>query len=363
MATLGRVGGFLITDEKVRKKLSDRMFHAAMENSKWSQFMGTGDDSVIKTQEELGIEEGASVIMRFRGLVRGEGITGDTEFSGNEDNLPYLKQKVEVELIGNSLKSEGRLSRQRDAINFRADATEGLTDWATNKMDKIIYNRMSTNPTNRLIAGTKDDNNVANLTNASVFTTADISHAKYLATRGFKTAGAGNPLVAAHRIPPFKAQSAQNGGLMTMRKFYVLKVGSQQANDLRQDTDWIQAQRELGLSNLQFTSMLGIWEDVIVIEDGTEHTDYAGIIESDNGAVYYENALFLGRTAMLMPMDGNLQYWEDEVDMGRKMAVGVDWVFGLSKTKFEGTRDDETDTSWHNQDFGGIVISSYARDV
>lgn len=360
----GITGGFALTDNESVKKYAKDITVATMQDSKWLPFMGANDNSIIKTKKEIGVKEGGNVKMRFRALVRGAGITGDTDFEGNEDVMPYLYQSVDMELVGNALKSPGRLSDQSDALDFRSDAKSGLSDWGADKMDRIIYTRLSDSSTNICISGHYTVNTKATLTTSDTFSTADIDEMMTRAKKGVDHAGTAVP-----RLRPVKTMMYDGKIIRLKQPMFLLKIGSKSAQDLRSDTSWEGAHQSAGVrgdSNAIFTGQLGVWNGVIVVEDGTQTTEYAGIIPAADGGsganLAYEKNLFLGATSALMPMDGMFKYWEENIDAGRKLRIAIDRVFGFQKTKWTAStgNTDGVGTVYHNKDYGVIVNYAYA---
>ncbi len=360
----GITGGFAIYDPETLIRYAREITVAYMEESKWTPFMGQSDTAVIKTGLATQPREGGVVRMRMRGLLRGSGITGDTEFAGNEDSMAYLYQNVVLELIGNAVKSPGRLQEKIDAINFRTDAQEALKDWMTWKMDKIIYERLSANPTNVVVSGNYNTNSASALTTADTFSTADINEMVKRAKLGVDHAG--NPVP---KLRPVRTFTYRNKIITLKQPFYILKLGSYSAQALREDPAWREAMLNAlprSDDNPVFTGMLGVWNGVIVIEDGTETQDYAGIIRKTDGGsggnLPYEVNLFLGATAGLMPFDEGVKYWEEDIDAGRKLRIGVDRIFGFAKTKYTASANntDGQASTYYNKDYGVIVNYAYA---
>lgn len=348
-------GSFSPDDPKVQVKVAKKMSVAYMQDSVWMWAMGTDDNSIIKVQKLLGKKEGEKVICRFRGLMRGEGITGDSDFEENEDGIPYLKQENTCVLFGNSTKTPGRISEQRDALNYANDAASGLQDWATDRQDRRIFSILCTSPTRVIVSNKQYKILPTDADATSKFSLDDIREARLHASNGLKNSG--TAYTATARVRGYKMKMDSNHGVPQKRWWYVLLLGAYSALNLREDTEWIDAQKRRS-DNLQFTGLLGVWEDVIVIEMGNESDDYAGI-KTVSSTVELEQNLFLGATAALVPYDEGLTWWQEKIDSGRKRRYGVDRIWAPGKTKWQGTREDEIATSFHNEDYGVISIYSY----
>lgn len=370
---------FVQTDPLVRVEHGREITVNYTEQSIFNPLMGSSNDAIIKT--EL-VENGLSasvVTMHMRGLVRGAGVEGNTDFDANMDSLEYLSQDVAYEVIGNAIPSKDRRIESKTAAdNFRSDAKDGLTDWMRDVSERTIVSRLSQDCTNIVACNAATGFDVSNVTTGiaagDFFNTLAIDEAKRRATLGVDGAGARHP-----RIRPYRLKVSENNGIPVYETFYVMMIGTNAVTHLREDPIWREEQKyaaERGISHNFFTGQLGIHNGVILIDGGAWTDEYAGIANS--GVNAYRGAssmggyagtsgntteinLFLGATAGLLPMDEGFNYYEEDYDMKRKMKIAVDRGWAFQKTRYMGKTEAQKALAWHNKDYGVIaVVSSIA---
>lgn len=344
------------------------------EQSLWNPFMGTSNDSIIKT-ELAESKTDKTVTMHMRGLVRGEGVEGNTNFENNEDTLQYLHQDVSYELWGNSIASKDRrIDSKTAADNFRGDAKDGLSDWARDTSDRIITSRLSSDCTNIVACSSANgfyagENDTSSIKAGDVFNTQAIDQALLRATKGLDGTGSRHP-----RIRPYIMKVSENNGIPVYEKYYVMMVGTHSAAQLREDPIWRDEQKyaaQRGVNHVFFTGQMGIHNRCIMIDGGAWTKEYAGIMTSESGIykgssdmgiyagasdIETEINLFLGATAGLLPMDEGFSYYEEDYDYGRKMKVAVDRGWAFEKTRYRGKTLEEKELVWHDKDYGVIAV-------
>jgi N4-gp56 family major capsid protein len=363
---------YTLSDAKVKHSLSRDITVAVINESRFAQFIGMGNNALIKTQKEDGLSGTAT--MKFRGLIRNGGVSGDEDFDTNEGSLTYLSQTVGLESSGNSVKSgkSVKILSQVHFENFREDAKDGLTESETDKMDRRIYARMTDGATNIVASGNHTDLTTGSIAAGDVLTVADVEEAARRAREGKLANGS-----AAPRLRPIKTIVSKDAhGIEVKREIFVMFVGSRSAYNLKQDPAW-QAKQEaaadLGMGSFIFSSQLGVIDDVVLVQHSTNSSEYAGIYTSaDTGidgqdfsgfagasSLKTEINLFCGANAMLMPMDTGYNYYEDKYDMDRKVKVAVDRLYGLAKTHYVGKAGTtEVDSIYHDKDYGVIAVVS-----
>ncbi len=364
---------FTLSDNKVVHSLIKEITTAVINESRFVQFIGMGNNAIIKTQKEDGLSATAS--MKFRGLIRNGGVTGDADFDTNEGSLVYLAQTVPLESSGNSVPSGKtiKILTQIHFENFREDAKDGLTESETDKMDRRIYSRMTAGCSNIVASAHPTDLDTANIAAGDVLTVADVEEAARRAREGKD--GAENDVP---RLRPIKTIVSKDAhGIEVKREIFVMFVGSKSAYNLKQDPIWLakqEAAADTGITSGVFSSQLGVIDDVVLIQHSTASAEYAGIYTSaDTGidgqdfsgyagadALKTEVNLFVGANAMLMPMDTGYTYHEDKYDYDRKAKVAVDRLYGLAKTHYmaKAGNTEEEASIYHDNDYGVIAVVS-----
>ena len=368
---------FTLSEPGVRKDIARSITEAYIEGSIFEQFIGTGDNAPIKTQNETGNTNGL-VDMRLRANIRTGGVKGNEDFETNRGKLGNLYQQLILEVHGNSVESgeDVKLLNQTQFINFRDDAKDGLTEQETDKLDRIILSRATADCTCIVAAGHRTDITTANITATDYATVADIRDVIATAKSSKHKDGSKKP-----KIKPYKTiLTTDTHGVQVKRKIYLMFVGEATAFNLKQDPAWAEAQQsasDIGLGSPIFTGQLGVIDDCVLLDIGTVTEDYAGIYTSaDTGFdgqsfAGYKGAagakteinILMGATAMLMPMDSGFNYYEEDYDMKRKARIGIDRQLAIQKAKFVGKKAHEIASSFHNKDFGIVAfVASAAKN-
>lgn len=368
---------FTLTELGVRQTIAKDVTTAMVEDSIFNQFIGTGANAPIKTQDETGNLEGMATI-RLRGNIRSGGVKGNADFDTNRGKLINLYQKVVLDTYGNSVESGENIKilNQAKFINFRDDAKDGLTEGETDKFDRIVLSKASDACTCIVPEGHVGDVNTNNMVATDVATVAGVQ--RVIAQAKSAKDEAGNPKP---KITPFKTIVTEDThGVKIKRKIFIMFIGEATAYNLKQDPEWEEKQKaasDIGLGSPIFTGQLGVIDDCVLIDIGTVSDEYAGIYTSaDTGfdgqdfsiyagaaGIKTEINILMGATAMVMPMDDGYNYYEEKYDMDRKARVGVDRNMGIEKAKFVGKTAEEQASPYHNKDFGVIAYVASAQKV
>lgn len=370
--------GFVVNDPSQKVKWGQSVTVNSTSRNIFNPLMGKSDDHIIKTDIKFKSAEDANIAeMTMRGLVRGDGVRGNTEFNDNTDNLDYLHQEFRLEILANSIKSRDKRLESGSAVSsFRDEAMAGLEDWAADRSMRYMFGRLSENCTN--IVACKSGNDVYNTNGTSdivagdFMSTAAIDRLLLLATTAKDSTGARAP-----KIRPYMVKTVNKEGIEIYLSRYVLMLHSEQVEQLVQDPVWKDAQkqaRERGDSNPIVSGEIGTYRGVVVVDGGAWTTEYAGCVSSSTadmdgvcggfniyaGSGGYETrvGLFLGATAGMIAMDTGFQYYEDTYDMGRKIQVGIDRAWAFQKTRFKGITAAQKELVWHDKDYGVIACVS-----
>jgi len=363
-------GLFSLTEVGVKTEIAKDVTLAVVEDSIFNQFMGTGANAPIKTQDETGNIKGLADI-RLRANLRSGGVKGNADFDTNRGTLLNLYQRVALDTFGNSVESGEaiKISNQVKFISFREDAKDGLTESETDKMDRIILSRACADATCIVPAGHRGEINTSSIKTTDYLTVADVEEAVSVAKSAKDAQGNPKP-----KITPYKTiMSTDMHGVKVKRKIYLMFVGEASAYNLKQDPRWEEKQKaaaDIGINSTLFTGQLGVIDDCILIELNTVTDEYAGIYTSSDTGFdgqdfsVYEGAssaeteinVLMGATAMVMPMDDGFNYYEEKYDMDRKARVGIDRNMAIEKAKFVGKTPAEIASPYHNKDFGVLIL-------
>lgn len=339
------------------KLWAKKTFQEALADTFYAKFLGESSSSLIQLKNEFKKGPGDRITVGLRMQLTGDGVQGDGTLEGNEEALATFSDNVFIDQLRHAVRSAGKMSEQRVPFEVRNEAKEGLKDWWTNRLDTWFFNQLGgftaaldTRYTGNQLALAPDANHqifaaaVANdqsLTSPNVFTLDMIDRAKETA-KTLNQQGTPAPLIRPLRIDG--------------EEMYAAFLHPYQATDLRKDSRWVAIQQALLTGgridkNPIFTGALGIYNNTILYEASRVPM---GVNSTTNVAVpTVRRAIFCGAQAGIMAYgknggDSEMDWNEELFDYGNQLGVEAGMIAGLKKTRF------------NNQDFGTIVMSSYA---
>lgn len=108
-----------------------------------TKFTG-GTDSVIQRITELTkTEKGEKVIMHLLADLVEDGVTGDNQREGFEEEMKTYNDTVTIDMISHGLRQKGKLAEQKTVVGFRENAKERLAFWLANRMDQLAFLTLS----------------------------------------------------------------------------------------------------------------------------------------------------------------------------------------------------------------------------
>lgn len=108
-----------------------------------NKFVG-GTDSVIQRITELTkTEKGEQVIMHLLADLVEDGVVGDNEREGNEEEMKTYNDKIGIDLISHGVRQKGKLAEQKTVVSFRENARDRLAYWLANRMDQLAFLTLS----------------------------------------------------------------------------------------------------------------------------------------------------------------------------------------------------------------------------
>ena len=300
-----------------------------------------GGKGIIMQKTDLIKKQGEKIEIAFSPFLTGDGIEGDNELEGNEEEMSLFTQEVEIDQIRNAVRLKGRMDEQKAAYSMRSQARQSLTDWLARKWEKEIFWKLggivgktfSNTPTvpssSRALFGGNATSD-SDIDSSDVLDTDLISKLKVLA----ETEVSGVPIIQDLGLPK---------GVR-----YVLFAHSFQIYDLKRDSVWMQANREAGIRGVKnplFQDAAGMWDSVLVVKHPFIETFSTF---GSGGNLPGARALLCGRSAICMAHGMDLKWVEKSFDFGNKWAIAAGAIFGLQKTKF------------NSIDWGVIAADTYA---
>lgn len=109
-----------------------------------NKFVGTGENSVIQRITELTrTEKGEQVIMHLLADLVDDGVIGDNEREGHEEEMMTYTDTITIDLISHGVRQKGKLADQKTVVNFREHARDRLAYWLANRMDQLAFLTLS----------------------------------------------------------------------------------------------------------------------------------------------------------------------------------------------------------------------------
>ncbi len=373
------------TISALRKQLWDKeLFRDAMTELFFKQLgdgmMSTGKDSIIQVKEDLKKDKGDRITFGIGYKLTGDGVTGDNELEGQEEQKSTYSDVVLIDQIRNAERLEGELDTQKAAYNTREEAKNDGKVWIAEFLEKQIFMKLGGVSTTTLqdVGSTAysgraawsntpdavpsddessgsgarylcaDTNGLDSLEATDILTTSLITKAKAKA----KVTVSGRP-----RIRPIRVNGKQ---------YYVMFVHPWQAVDLKiaSGSTWAQAQRDAqnrGDNNPIFTGALGVWDNVILHESDFVPVCQASSAFGTSGTsanAQAFRALLCGSQAALManasPQGRGAAptfMVEKTFDYENKTGYAVGYMGGIQKATF------------NSIDYGVIAVDTGATDI
>ncbi|WP_154418698.1 DUF4043 family protein [Helicobacter pylori] len=310
---------------------------------------------------------------RIKVQLTGSGVSGNTDFEANYDNLEILSQTIYPDAFGNSLRSKIKAYSELERIDFIKESVDSLTTWMNEERDKRIVANLTNDFTNYIY---NDKMNVAT-----------IRKAIFYARNGLKENNN-----KAFPIKPIRATMQSVGNVVVQNTSYIILLDSYQANQLKADNEFKELRKLYAFAGedkgMLYSGLLGVIDNCPVIDAGVWNKLNVGMPNSsisDRDFTRYLNkanvsdivtpnqlkekiltktsskqisiGCLIGASAVLLAGSKETRFYIDEtVDAGRKSVVGVDCLLGVSKARYQST--DGVVTPYDNQDYAVIGLVS-----
>ncbi|ANT42704.1 DUF4043 family protein [Helicobacter pylori] len=343
--------------------------NASWVKSPFFSITGTGADRGVRL---FSVANQQPFRPRIKAQLTGSGVSGNTDFEANYDNLEILSQTIYPDAFGNSLRSKIKAYSELERIDFIKESVDSLTTWMNEERDKRIVASLTNDFTNYIYNKTM---NVATIRKA-------IFHAR----NGLKENNA-----KAFPIKPVRASMQSVGNVIVQNTSYIIFLDSYQANQLKADSEFKELRKLYAFAGedkgMLYSGLLGVIDNCPVIDAGVwnklnvgmpnstvSDSDFSRYINKANvNKIVTPNQLketlknkeqgeisigcLIGASAVLLAGSKETRFYIDEtVDAGRKSLVGVDCLLGVSKAKYQST--DGVITPYDNQDFAVIGLVS-----
>lgn len=333
-----------------------------------NHFAGTSEQSVVQRVTELTETAKGTTAAVFTLVpdMEGDGVVGDNQLEGYEEELKAYDQTVTYDQIRNANRLEGRMADMKSTIRFRETSMNVLKNWLAQRLDELAFLTLSGVSYQYKTNGALRVGSQFPMLDFAADVTAPTAnrHFRWDATDGMEPA-ATNLLTAAdlpswemvialkayaeeHYIRPVKTDDGID--------VYTLFLHPRQIAALKSDTKFIEAMkfaRERGQSNTLFkgTGMGGTASGIYI--DGVNIVSYRNVFNTSglpsgskwgDGTVNGARALLVGAQALAMADIGVAKWVEKDFDYDNSPGVSIAKLIGFKKpvwrSAYTGTVED-----------------------
>lgn len=334
------------------------------------RFIGTGENSMIQRITQLTkTEKGERVLMQLVADLVEDGVIGDNQREGNEEQLMNYEQEITIDLISHQVRNKGKMADQKTVIRFREHARDKLAYWLANRIDQLVFLTLSGISYAYHNNGKPRENSpFPNLSFA-----ADVSaptpgrHLRWSATNGLQpgdtTAVTANDKITYATIVDALAYAKDHYVKPLMadgKEYYNALVRPGTLAQLKKDPDF---QRALTTAyprskdNPWFTGAMVTVDGLVFHEHRLVYSTVgaeAGQKWGAGGNIDGTRTLICGSQALGMADLGAPEWDEEFFDYKSKQGISVDKMFGLLKPKFYSIYDEAV------EDFGVLALDHAA---
>ena len=332
-------------------------------------FTGESEQSVIQRVTELTETAKGTTAAVFTLVpdLEGDGVVGDNQLEGNEEELKAYDQTITYDQIRNANRLEGRMADMKSTVRFRENSLNVLKNWLAQRLDEMAFLVLSGVSLQYKTNGALRVGSQFPMLDWAGDITAPTAnrHFRYDATDGLQPAGTN--LITAADLPTWemviqaKAFAEEhyirpvstNDGV----EVYTLFLHPRQIAALKNDPRFIEAMkfaRERGQSNTLFkgTGMGGTASGIYI--DGINVVSYRNVFNTTGapagskwgaaGDVNGARALLVGAQALAIADIGVPKWVEKDFDYDNSPGISVAKLIGFKKpvwrSAYTGTMED-----------------------
>jgi N4-gp56 family major capsid protein len=316
---------FTTSNALTKKAWEEKLFRETIPESYSSRFFGEGADAMFHVKTNLEKSQGDKITFGLVARLAGDGVTGDDQLEGNEESLVTYDDAVTIDQYRHGVTVRGRMSQQRAVFSITSEAKMQLKQWQAEKIDRLAFTALLNSPS----AVYYRDSTGAPVKGASAATAKaglDATNSKLnLATFSYlrTLAKTGNNR-AFSPLRPIKIKG---------KEYYVLLVHEDVLYDIKQDTNFLQAQRECqerSADHPLFVGATALYDGVIV------HTHEFIPIATDGGAgaVAWSKGVLMGAQALVWAWGERPSVVQKDFDYENKTGYAVNMICGAKKPTF-----------------------------
>lgn len=352
------------------------LWAAARNYSFLNNFVGDGANAMVQRITELKqTAKGARAVITLVADLVGDGVVGDNQLEGNEEESKAYDQVIQLDQIRNAERLEGRMADQRSVVNFRQQAKDKLAYWLAERMDRLGFmtlSGISYNYTNQ--GALKIGSQFPLLSFAGDVTPPT-------ANRHYQWSSASNKIVASNTATITAADTPTWAMLVQAKALAVssflrpvrtddgvevfnIFMSPQGIADLKQDANFITAWRyamERGSKNPIFKGTPMGGANGIQL-DGMNILEYRNVFTNtgapsgqqwgSGGTVTGQRMLICGAQSLAMADIGLPKWVEKDFDYDNSPGISTSKIFGLKKPVFQSIYTGTTD------DFGVMCVDT-----
>lgn len=353
-----------------KKVWSGKLWKQFRDESFWMSngFIGTNMNTPVHRVEELTkTTRGLECVMQMVNDLEGDGVAGDNDLNGEEENMVNDAQIIKIDSLANAVKSKGKMSEQATVIRFREQAKDKLGFWLPDKIDELMFLTISGRAyTLKTDLSTRGTSQLPSLNFASDVTAASTNRVKYAGSatsEGTLTTSDKMSWTVCVTAKTF----ARRQGLRPIRQggkeYYAMVMSPEQRRDLILDSTYqtiVSRAAERGSKNPLFQNALAVVDGLILYEHRkvintsglTSGVDKWGSGQTVEGA----QAQLMGAGALGFTTLGGSEWLEgDQNDYGRKPAVGIEQMLGILKPQYKPNA-----SSTSSEDYGTVAVKTAA---
>ncbi len=364
-----------LTDQQAMVWARDTWKEARNQSFFLSNFAGDGPNAMLQRITELKeTKQGARAVITLVPDLEGDGVVGDNQLEGNEEEMKAYDQMIDYDQIRNANRLEGRMADLRSTVQFRSNSKNLLSYWAAERVDQLIALTMSgVAYTKRTNGADRVGSQFPQLSFASAVTAPSANrHYRWDATTGLE-AGATNAVDAADlptwdMLGAIKAQAEANN-IRPIRtedgiEIFNVFMNSLGIAALKKDPDfiaaWTHAQKR-GDENPLFKGTKRGGRQGFYI-DGLNIMEYRNVYNTTGaasgskwgagGTVDGQRIIVAGAQALAVADIGLPKWVEKDFDYDNSPGVSIAKLIGMLKPRW---RSSITGTV---EDFGLMVVDT-----
>jgi len=331
-----------------------------------NKFVGGADAVIQRITELTKTEKGEQVIMHLLADLVEDGVVGDNQREGFEEEMKTYNDKITIDLISHGLRQKGKLAEQKTVVSFRENARDRLAYWLANRMDQLAFLTLSG------VSYAYNNDGSARTSGAfnSLAFAADVSapttkrHRRWDTTDGLVAGD--TTAVAAVDVLTYKAMVDINTYAKTHyikpliqggKEYYIVFIRPEGLAQLKKDADYQRAVvtgADRGKDNPFFTGGIVTVDGLIFHEHRLVYNTLgktSGVDKWGAGNLVDGSRLLVcGSQALGMADLGAPEWNEKWFEYESSPGINVDKMFGFLKPKFYSIYDKSV------EDFGVLVV-------